>query len=159
LATRTFAASPGSSSEGSYGYEYRTDLANVTGTTGLNCIDAFPHQARCAVGDPPPVPEQIDVGIGLCPTNMPCKELPDFASSGDMALYRRKGYESSSSSMGLNPRIVAIEGLGVPAIEHGLGGLLAIEMAIGQKKLAYVETWAPPATARALAEKVLARAR
>jgi hypothetical protein len=48
LHTRTFAASAGSPAEGSYGYEYQIDLSGVTGTTGLNCIDAM----RIKVGAP-----------------------------------------------------------------------------------------------------------
>lgn len=103
------------------------------------------------------VPEQLDVGIGVCPTNMPCTELPEFASSAELAAYRRKGYEGANA--GLDPTIEPVEGLGVPAIRHELAGLLAVEMAIGGKRLAYVETWAPFEAARGLAEKVLARAR
>jgi len=103
------------------------------------------------------MPEQLDVGIGVCLTNMPCAELPEFASSAELAAYRRKGYEGANA--GLDPTIEPVEGLGVPAIRHELAGLLAVEMAIGGKRLAYVETWAPFEVARGLAEKALARAR
>lgn len=104
-------------------------------------------------------PQQVSAGVGVCPTNMACSELPEFASSADLVAYRKKGYQESASGRDLNPRIVAIEGLGVPAIEHELLGLIAVEMAIGQKKLAYVEAFAPSATVRGLAEKLLARVR
>jgi hypothetical protein len=101
---------------------------------------------------------QLDAGIGVCPTNMPCTELPDFASSAELVTYRRQGYEGKET-YGLDPVIEPVEGLGVPAISHEVAGLLTLELAIGGKRLAYVETWAPLATARALAEIVLARSR
>lgn len=108
-----------------------------------------------------PVPQLLDVGIGVCPTNMPCTSLPDFANSEEMAAYRKKGYEGQTGGAfsGMKANISAIEGMGVPAIEHELASLIAIEMFIGQKKLAYVETWAESKVAREMAAKVLSRAR
>ena len=101
-------------------------------------------------------PREVEAGVSVCPTNMPCTELPDFKSSAEMVEYRRKGYEGTSWG---EPNIAAIEGLGVPAIEHELAGLRSVEMFIGNKKLAYVTTWAASEPTRALAEKVLARAK
>lgn len=105
-----------------------------------------------------PAPQTVRAGIGVCPTNMPCTELPDFATSAELAAYRKKGYEGGGMA-GLDPVIEAIEGMGVPAIRHELAGLQAIEMVIGGKRLAYVETWGSAEVAKALAEKVLARAK
>jgi hypothetical protein len=42
------------------------------------------------------VPEQLRVGITVCPTNMPCTSLPDFASSEEMLAFRKKGYEGQT---------------------------------------------------------------
>ena len=107
-------------------------------------------------------PQEVSVGIGLCPTNMPCTQLPDFANSQEMAKYRKAQYEKEKGNamfQNLDPHIVPIEGMGVPAIEHELATLTSIEMAIGHKRLAYVETFGSSKAARALAAKVLARAR
>jgi hypothetical protein len=103
-------------------------------------------------------PQKVEAGIGICPTNMPCQELPEFASSEDMVKYRRDLYKDTNLG-GVNPSIVAIQGLGVPAIEHEMAGLRAFEMAIGGKKLAYVTSWESSEATRSLAEKMLPRAR
>jgi hypothetical protein len=49
--------------------------------------------------------------------------------------------------------------MGVPVIEHELATLTAVEMYIGQKQLAFVETWASSKAAREMAARVLERAR
>lgn len=113
---------------------------------------------HCVYTGRPEKAEDLDAGIGVCASGLPCSSLPDFASSDELVEYLKKGYQEMSSS-GPNPTIEPIADLGVPAIRQELLGRLSIEMAIGQKKLAYVETWAPYETARPLAEKLLARAR
>jgi len=102
-------------------------------------------------------PQELEAGILKCPTNMPCYEdLPNFASSKELAAWRTKLYEGSPYA-GV-ATITPLEGMRVPAIDHDMG-VHAIEMYIARNRLAYVQTWAGADTARALAEKVLARIR
>jgi hypothetical protein len=106
--------------------------------------------------------QEVDLGVGVCFTNMPCGSgLPGFASSAELAAYRRKGYESSSTALGaeLKPMIEPLEGLGVPAIRHELLGQRSIEMALGPQRLAWVETWASYDAAETLAKHLLGRVR
>lgn len=103
-------------------------------------------------------PQKVQAGIGACPTNMPCTELPAFGSAAELVAFRRKGYEGKDLG-GLGATIEPIEDLGVPAIRHELGGLEAVEMSLGAGRLAFVETWGTAAVARDLAAKVLGRVR
>ncbi len=103
-------------------------------------------------------PEKVEVGIISCVTNMPCYEdLPDFRGSDDMARYRRQRYEGQQGGFEMKPNIAAVEGFGVPAIDHELAGLRSIEMQIGHKRVAFVSTWGESRPARDLARKVLGR--
>jgi len=105
-------------------------------------------------------PENVEIGVLPCVTNMPCGAgLPDFRSSDEMAEYRRKGYEAWKGGFEMKPSIVAVQDLGVPAIDHELAGKRSIEMFVGHKRLAYVSTWVASEPTRELAKKVLARVR
>lgn len=103
-------------------------------------------------------PEQADAGLGVCFTNFPCSSLPAYQTSAEMADARVAQYPKEGVYADLKPVVKPLEGMGVPAIEHELGGLRTVEMAIGGGTLAYVETWGSPEVTRGLAEKVLARA-
>ena len=106
-------------------------------------------------------PEKIEAGVLSCVTNMPCtQDLPDFHSSEEMAQWRRKGYQEYKGPFeGMQANIVALDGYGVPAIDHELATMRSIEMQLGHKRVAYVSTWGESGPARDLAKKVLARAR
>ena len=103
-------------------------------------------------------PENLEVGLGRCPVNMYCTELPEFTTSEDLARYRRQGYEEAKGgAFDMKPNIVALTDFGVPAIDHELAGRRSIEMAVGHQRLAFVITWSESEPARALARKALAR--
>ena len=103
-------------------------------------------------------PREVDLGIGVCFSNMPCGAgLPAFASSAELAAYRRKGYEGSTILGDLKPTIEPVEGLGVPAIRHELAGQKSVELGLGRERLAYVELWGSFDAALALAKQLLTR--
>jgi hypothetical protein len=109
-------------------------------------------------------PEQLEAGVIMCFTNFPCAEdMPgSFASSADLVAYRKKlyaEYEKDSSMGPLDASIEPVEGLGVPAIMHELGGQYTLEAWLGPKRIAYVSVWTSADAARSLGEQVLARAR
>ncbi len=108
-------------------------------------------------------PENVEVGISSCITNMPCYEpIPEFRSSREFVDYRIARYKKDDSFNvyeTMHPSIVPLDGFGVPAIEHELASNRSIEMYVGPKRVVYVTTWGAAAPTRELAKKVLARAR
>ena len=52
---------------------------------------------------------------------------------------------------------VPVEGLGVPAIIHGLGGEYSFEAFLGGEKVAFVSIWKSAEAAKTLGQKLLAR--
>ena len=106
-------------------------------------------------------PETVEAGITMCFTNIPCSnvDMPgQFANSAAMAELRRGVYKGTSYEA-MNPMVEPVEGLGVPAVIHELGGLYSMEMFLGEEKIAYVTLWTGADAARALGEKVLQRVR
>ncbi len=108
-------------------------------------------------------PENAEVGISSCITNMPCyKPIPEFRTSREFVDYRIDRYKKDDSFNvyeTMHPSIVPLDGFGVPAIEHELASNRSIEMYVGPKRVVYVTTWGAAAPTRELAKKVLARAR
>jgi len=109
-------------------------------------------------------PEQAEAGVIACFTNFPCADdMPgSFSSSADMVAYRKKlyaDYEKDSSMGPLDASIEPVEGLGVPAIMHELGGQYTLEAWLGPKRIAYASVWTSAEAARSLGEKVVARAK
>jgi len=80
---------------------------------------------------------------------------PGLNSAEDMAKWRLDQY-SGDAYKDLEPIVLPVEGLGVPAIQNGLGGSFGIELLVGDKllTLSLFEDLEP---ARALAAKALAR--
>jgi len=105
-------------------------------------------------------PETVAAGTTPCFTNFPCKaDTPArFSTSVELAEYRRRLYQGTSAEAA-DPRVEPVEGLGVPAIMHELGGEYSLEMFLGNRRTAYVTVWTSAEAAHALGEKVLARVR
>jgi len=106
-------------------------------------------------------PETVEAGIIPCLTNFPCTtiDMPkQFATSAAMAEFRRNVYKGTSYEAA-NPSVEPVDGLGVPAVLHELGGLYSLEMFLGVEKTAFVTLWASADAARSLGEKVLSRLR
>jgi hypothetical protein len=80
---------------------------------------------------------------------------PVLDSSEAMAAWRLEQY-SGDAYKDLEPIVLPVEGLGVPAIQNGFEGMLGIELLVGDRllTLSLFETLEP---ARTLAEKALAR--
>ena len=80
---------------------------------------------------------------------------PDLGSSNAMAAWRLEQF-SGDAYKDLDPLVLPVEGLGVPAIQNGFEGMFGIEMLVDGKllTLSLFETLEP---ARTLAEKALAR--
>lgn len=106
-------------------------------------------------------PETVEAGLIPCFTNFPCTtvDMPkQFASSAAMAEFRRGLYQGTSYEA-MNPTVEPVEGLGVPAIIHELGGLYSMEAFLGEGRMAFVTLWTGADAARSLGEKVLERVR
>jgi hypothetical protein len=91
--------------------------------------------------------EQVSILIG--------QGMPDMSSANAMAKWRLKQYEGPTYK-DLDPIVEPVEGLGVPAIRNEVAGLLALEMAVGNK-LVSVSVFGTLDQAKALGEKALAR--
>ena len=80
---------------------------------------------------------------------------PDLDSSQAMAAWRLEQY-SGDAYKDLEPLVLPVEGLGVPAIQNGFDVGFGIELLVGDKllTLSLFDTLDP---ARTLAEKALAR--
>lgn len=104
-------------------------------------------------------PEKVEAGVTSCVTNFPCyQDLPDFRSSAEMVQYRLQRYKDYKGAFeGMKANVVALDGFGVPAIDHELATLRSVEMQIGHKRVAYVTTWGAAGPTHDLARKVLAR--
>jgi hypothetical protein len=106
-------------------------------------------------------PETVEAGITSCFTNIPCStiDMPgQFANSAAMAEFRRGVYKGTSYEA-MNPMVEPVEGLGVPAVVHEIGGMYSMEMFLDDGKTAFVTLWTGADAARSLGEKVLARVR
>lgn len=80
---------------------------------------------------------------------------PALDSSDAMAAWRLEQY-SGAAYDDLDPLVLPVEGLGVPAIQNGFEGMFGIELLVGSKllTLSLFQTLEP---ARSLAEKALGR--
>lgn len=104
-------------------------------------------------------PETLSAGYLACLTNFPCTTIQwpgQFASSVAMAEFRLNVYKGTPYE-DAGATAVPVEGMGVPAIIHELGGEHSFEAFLGGEKTAFVSLWTSAETARALGEKVLAR--
>lgn len=128
--------------ETALGWKVAKTEAKAYGATGTcTYSSATPYTAQGL--------QQVSVVIG--------QGMPDMSTSEAMAQWRLKQY-SGESYKDVKPIVKPVEGLGVPAIQNGFEGLFGIEMAVGGK-LITVSLFDSLQPARALAEKVLARAK
>jgi hypothetical protein len=104
-------------------------------------------------------PETLSAGYLPCLTNFPCSTIQwpgQFASSAALAEFRvnvYKGTPYADAGATASP----VDGLGVPAIIHELGGEYSFEAFLGGEKTAFVSLWTSAEAARSLGEKVLGR--
>lgn len=122
------------------GWKVDTAESKSYGATGTcTYASATPYSSRGL--------QQLSVVVG--------SGAPALDSSKAMAAWRLEQY-SGDAYKGLDPLVLPVEGLGVPAIQNGLEGAFGIELLVGDKllTLSLFETLGP---ARTLAEKALAR--
>ncbi|MEW5978108.1 MAG: hypothetical protein AB1898_20120 [Acidobacteriota bacterium] len=124
------------------GWKVANADAKTYGTTG-NCTytSANPYAGK--------IMEQVTTLIG--------QGMPAMSSSNAMAQWRLKQYEGKSYQ-DIEKTVEPVEGLGVPAIRNEVAGLIAVEMAV-EGRLISVSTFGSMDAARALAAKVLTRAK
>lgn len=122
---------------------------------GGRCV----YKGADATGLPP---QSVDAGVSVCLSNFPCTGEEGWAqllsSSAVMADYLRNKFKGTSAEA-LEPKVDAVEGLGVPATMLEMAGQYTLEMVLGDRRIASAETWVSAEATRSLAEKVLARAR
>jgi hypothetical protein len=126
--------------ESALGWKVATTESKSYGETGsCTYASATPYSAQGL--------QQLAVLVGF--------GAPELASSEAMAEWRLAQY-SDDSYKDLNPLVLPVEGLGVPAIQNGLDGSFGIELLVDGKllTLSLFETLEP---ARTLAEKAMAR--
>lgn len=128
--------------EAALGWKVATTEVKAYGDTGTcTYASATPYTMKGL--------QQLSLVIG--------RGMPDMSSSEAMAKWRLAQY-SGESYKNMNPIVKPVEGLGVPAIRNGFERTFGIEMAVGDKliSLSLFDSLEP---ARALAQKVVARAR
>ena len=104
-------------------------------------------------------PETVFGGFLPCLTNFPCGTIKwpgSFANSAAMAEFRLNVYKGTQYA-DAGATAVPVDGLGVPAIIHGLLGEYSFEAWLGGEKVAFVTLWQSAEAARALGGKLLSR--